>query len=254
MFADLFTDEELHTLETEATRDGSLPFHGHKGQGIIPDLKMQTRGSEELFELKALGYVKSWYPTHDGNVTKQNTHPENACNRRAAKVHDDYVAHARKLDTRFRPHQIGTGNRPKEVGPFEERLNEFGRVRPLVFGPFADVNSEFNVVIKEMAVRGAKKLWNTMLCKTQDDAVGILMWRARVYLGKAIHHANANFLLNQVRGMTEDDRSTRHVSGGATIFGPYGAPSVMMGHANRRRSHVGSRLAYRPRHLISNFS
>ena len=33
-----------------------------------------------------------------------------------------------------------------------------------------------------------------MLCKAQEDAVGILMWRARVYLGKAIHHANANFL------------------------------------------------------------
>jgi hypothetical protein len=47
---------------------------------------------------------------------------------------------------------------PKEgVGPFEERLNEFGRVRPLVFWPFADVNSEFNVAIKEMAVQGAKK-------------------------------------------------------------------------------------------------
>ena len=136
------------------------------------------------------------------------------------------------------------------MGPFEERLNEFGRVqlvRPLVFGPFADVNSEFNVVIKEMAVRGAKKMWNTMLCKTPEDAVGILMWRARVYLGKAIHHANANFLLNQVRGMTEDDRSTqsifnRYVSGREAIFGPYGAPSVMVGHANRRRSHVGSRL------------
>ena len=242
VFADLFTDAELHTLETEAAQDGSLQFHGHKGQGIIPDLKMQTRGSEELFELKALGYVKSWYPTHGGTATKQNTHPETACNRRAAKVHGDYVTHARKLDVRFRSDQIGTGNRPEGVGPFEERLNEFGQVRPLVFGPFADVNSEFNVVIKEMAVQGAKKMWNTMLCKTPEDAVGILMWRARVYLGKAILHANANFLLNQVRGMTEDDRSTRHVSGRTTIFGPYGAPSVMMGHANRRRSHAGSRL------------
>ena len=81
--------------------------------------------------------------------------------------------------------------------------------------------------------------------KTQEDAVGIPMWRARVDLGKAIHHANANFLVNQVRGMTEDDRSTRYVSGREAIFGPYGAPSVMVGHANRRRSHanyVGSRL------------
>ena len=91
-------------------------------------------------------------------------------------------------------------------------------------------------------------MWNTMLCKAQDDAVGILMWRARVYLGKAIHHANANFLLNQVRGMTEDDRSTRYVSGREAIFGPYGAPSVMVGHANLRRSHVGSPLA--PDHLV----
>ena len=68
------------------------------------------------------------------------------------------------------------------------------------------------------------------------------MWRARVYLGKAIHHANTNFLLNQVRGMTDDDRSTRYVSGRAAIFGPNGAPSVMVGHANLQRSHVGSRL------------
>jgi hypothetical protein len=113
VFSDLFTEiteAELHTLETEAAQDGSiigsLQFHGHKGQGI----KLQTRGSEGLFELKALGYVKSWYPTHGGGVTKQNTHPENACNRRAAKVHDDYVAHARKLgnlDTRFRSDRHG---------------------------------------------------------------------------------------------------------------------------------------------------
>ena len=71
-------------------------------------------------------------------------------------------------------------------------------------------------------------MWNTMLCKAQDDAVGILMWRARVYLGKAIHHANANFLLNQVRGMTEDDRSTRYVSGapgGRPYSGPTGPPA-----------------------------
>jgi hypothetical protein len=97
-----------------------------------------------------------------------------------------------------------------------------------------------------------EQYWNAMLCKTiktQEDAVGILMWRARVYLGKAIHHANANFPLSQVRGMTGDelldDRSTQYSLGtcpGGRPFGPYGAPSAMVGHASRRWSHVGSRL------------
>ena len=62
------------------------------------------------------------------------------------------------------------------MGPFEERLNEVGRVRPLVFGPFADVNSEFNVVIKEMAVQGAKKMWNTMLCKMSQYTSTLFGW------------------------------------------------------------------------------
>jgi hypothetical protein len=39
-----------------------------------------------------------------------------------------------------------------------------------------------------------------MLCQTEEQAVGILHWRARVYMGKAIHHAQANFMASQVRG------------------------------------------------------
>ena len=62
---------------------------------------MCTKGPthrDELFELKAIGYVRSWYPTYGNQATSQNKDPARACDRRALKVHDDYVRHAKLLD------------------------------------------------------------------------------------------------------------------------------------------------------------
>ena len=78
-----------------------------------------------------------------------------------------------------------------------------------------------------------------MLCKSVEHAIGIMVWRARVYIGKAIHHPNANFLLDQVRGMSEERQADLFQTRQSDFYGPYGAPSVMVGHTNSRRSHAG---------------
>ncbi len=72
-------------------------------------------------------------------------------------------------------------------------------------------------------------MWRSMLCQSEEQAVGILHWRARVYMGKAIHHAQANFMASQVRGAVPEPPAVRQAQQYARtkVLGARGAPAVM---------------------------
>ena len=65
----------------------------------------------------------------------------------------------------------------------------------LVFGPFNEVNSKFNMLIDAIPTHGATNLWRSMIARDATTAKGPLLQRLRRTIGMAMHRANANSLI-----------------------------------------------------------
>ena len=85
-----------------------------------------------------------------------------------------------------------------QPGPVERRLMSYGKIHPLVFGAFNDVNQGFEDLIKALADYGAAQLWRPMLARNMNEARGALFWKLRRTIGMAMHRANADLVLHRV--------------------------------------------------------
>ena len=129
VFSDLLSWDEMQVAEQR------------RMQGIIPDLIVNgtsvrpagettsnpLHGVTTLLDNKTLCNLKDY----------EGPNPEQAANKREAKVNPGYVASSRGLDNRFHGTQDG------EAGPVEKRLLQFGRrgkVHATVFGTFGDAS------------------------------------------------------------------------------------------------------------------
>ena len=238
----LFVDQILSAVQRrqlagEARADS---HHGGAGHGCVPDFLAHTDGRTKpprLAELKGIGFVKTHYPVPTEPDSRK--HASQAVSARAAKVQGEYTRKVRALDHRFFPDRLPDLRDEHARGPIQERLESYGEIIPLVFGHYAEINEEFARMLKAVAKEGAKAMWRSMLCQSEEQAVGILHWRARVYMGKAIHHAQANFMASQVRGAVPEPPAVRQAQQYARtkVFGARGAPAVMGEFRNGRISH-----------------
>ena len=89
------------------------------------------------------------------------------------------------------------------MGPVEARLRGYQSggqlLARLVFEPYGDASSDFDLLVQDIATTGAKKHWRRMQCKSPTEAFGILVWRIRKRLGVAMVLANARFILERVQ-------------------------------------------------------
>ena len=219
LFADLFSASDMQNLQTDGTR--------HM-QGMVPDFRfLGLRAPIKTFlaELKGITLSPTHYPVQGATHTRIGTEP---CEHRAAAIQSEYVRKARALDTRYRnDHQV------------EQRLQSFGAILPLVFGPFNEVNSRFNTLVDAMATHGATSLWRSMLAKDAAMAKGPLLNRMRRSIGMAMHRANADLILNRVSlvGPHAEGAANRRAQTEARWWGPAGPASVHHDSAASRRYH-----------------
>ena len=129
------------------------------------------------------------YPPVDVNRPEARQY---AVTKRANLIQAEYIGKARRADQRHANTVAG------QVGPVQAKLAQYGTIRPLVFGSFAELNKEFEELIVKAAHIGARRSWRYMHVLSEDNAVGVLLWHLRRRIGGAAVRANAAFLLGRV--------------------------------------------------------
>ena len=106
-------------------------------------------------------------------VTEADLKHEDRCRsveRRAGKVHGDYVKAASKLDAAH------CGTLPDaRPGPVELKLASLGPVQPLVVGHYGEMGGYVDELLELAADAGADKHWQFMRCRDPDTARGIIL-------------------------------------------------------------------------------
>ena len=129
MFSRLIPQEGLARYERNRQR-----------QAIIPDLRIvQTVGREQksvLQECKIISVSQTRY---------QPTWDERGVDKRAEKIHEEYVEKARRVDRTY------CETEPGLVGPVEAKLLSYERVRGLVFGAFGEASQPVHQLIDALA-------------------------------------------------------------------------------------------------------
>ena len=135
-------------------------------------------------ELKTLHYGTSTYPEGTGRC--------GAVARRARMLPGEYRRKARKLDRDL----CGT---PDGVqGPVEQQLQQYGRLRGLVFGAWAEASPDVELLLGLASHLGAERHWMAMGVSDPAAAQGVLAWMLRRRWGMAALRENARLKLERL--------------------------------------------------------
>ena len=141
LFADAIPQQGLNRIR-----------RGRRRQALVPDFKMRGEEGDVLCELKFLNACKSRYPRNlrwrDG---------ARAVERRADGLTEEYCKSAREVDWKYcgvprpPPPQPGVRHPPRQIGPVENRLNGYGRVKGWVFGAWGECSDEVHTMVLKLA-------------------------------------------------------------------------------------------------------
>jgi hypothetical protein len=170
--------------------------------------------------------------TSSFNITSCKTPVE----MRQAMVDKAYVAKAKLLDKKYHPNfsnidtgSVGNITNLNLLGPFSKRLKEFGRgrVRGLIFGPFAEVSSDVEELITFLAqlkaqrlnegTNGNAKSLTSMIKKTLVLKLGLFVHRswARCLIERVSHPGIIDYHSRNLHSQESlDDGHGVHLQGG----------------------------------------
>ena len=141
LFADAIPQQGLSRIE-----------RGRRRQALVPDFKKRGEEGDVLCELKFLNACKSRYPRNP-----RRRDGARAVERRAEGLTEEYCKSAREVDWKYcgvprpPPPQPGVPRPPRQIGPVENRLNGFGRVKGWVFGAWGECSDEMHTMVQRLA-------------------------------------------------------------------------------------------------------
>ena len=153
--------------------------------GIQPDLLIN---GSEICEVKGIGCVKTYY---NKNNASRVTGPVNA---RAKQIDQEYIRKARKLDRKHFPPETYVNG----AGPFETAVKMFGKVTPLAFGAYGEVNTEFEELISQFARRSACTKWRAMGARSEKEANGVIKSQYIKQIAICAIRAQAEYKMNRI--------------------------------------------------------
>ena len=139
LFAPLIPQQGRDQLDGQTAR---------QRQGLVPDFLVYEPdagpGQACLMELKTLHFGTSTYPSSAERCA--------AVTRRARAIHNEYVAKARMVDSRY------CGTPAAEDGPVIRKLCSYGEVRGLVFGAWGEASIDVHrLLLRLHALRSPKR-------------------------------------------------------------------------------------------------
>jgi len=168
-------------------------------QHIIPDFHVIPHGvNATLADVKTISFCHSNYPNRYGNRPMWKTRA-GAVERRQQQVDKDYGHAARAKDRLYNHTPQGT------IGPMEQRLADFGRIRGLVFGFTGEASSDVQGLVDIIAKTGATTHWKTMGARSQLDAANSIKRLARTTLGMAAVRENARHKIARIGLLVSGD-------------------------------------------------
>ena len=168
---------------------------------MVPRFDLHDGCRDTLFDFKTLHYGVSTYPR-----TEERCH---AVKVRAMAVHSEYSRKARALDARWYPAAAN------DDGPIIRKLREYGAVRGLVFGAFAETSPEVDNLARLIADSGASRVHSNGE-PASDDMRDRILHHVRRKWGVLAARSNARLLLSRLacvgRGATSaaDRRTAQH--------------------------------------------
>ena len=164
-------------------------------QGLVPDLRwFDVDRTQVLGDVKTISVCKTRYKNSDFRVGKK----AEAVNRREQAVHREYHRKARDVDKGYNNTEDG------QTGPVQGRLMEFGRVRGLVFGGFAESSDDVATLIGTIATVGASRHWADMGCRNVLEARGAIIAEVRRAVGIEAARSAATLVMERVVAMRGD--------------------------------------------------
>ena len=165
---------------------------GRARQGLVPDFRLQlhteTGNSQlSLAELKVISCCDTWYKPSAGARVR-------GTDKRAQGLQSDYRKKAKTID------QEVLGRDPNSRGPVERRLDEFGEIIGLVFGPWADASKDVHDLVARLA---ESRLKFQMLQQGRpeggsDNELAVIVGQIRRKLSLAVTKANVVCLLSKL--------------------------------------------------------
>ena len=107
--------------------------------------------------------------------------------KRAQKIPREYHTKATKTD---RNHNDWDRN-ANGPGPVEQRLNGFGTVRGLVFGPRGESSEDVERLISACAASGGERRWRELGARSAVEATAFIKYRMRQAIGITAIRASA---------------------------------------------------------------
>lgn len=158
-----------------------------KRQGMVPDFMMLMDGHRQvLLELKTVHQGRTWY---NSTTVKKRC---GAIEKRASRVGPDYTAKARKADAKY------NGTPKGVVGPFQARLEEFGRIEALVIGPRGSASKDVHALVDHIADVGTDLHWQSMGARSKIEARGVIRARLRRSFGICATRAAARLKISRL--------------------------------------------------------
>ena len=114
--------------------------------------------------------------------------------KRADKVHGDYIRHAKRLDREehgLTEEQQNLG----AIGPVQERLASYGRTIGLVFGSFGEGSSSLHALVDNISTAASRASWRRMGCTDIAQAKAFFTTATYKRWGTFIVRANARLRL-----------------------------------------------------------
>ena len=150
-------------------------------QGVIPDLLLDAG----YYELKGI--------RRDGSRSNYSGAAVTGVEKRAVAWQLELQKKVERLDEKIF-HVQGPA-----AGPFQRRLQEIGGVKPLVFGQFGELSDGLEVLLDDIAARGADQAAARYLLREGPGAVAVQKRLLRQRVACCVARAQAGVLLQRLK-------------------------------------------------------
>ena len=156
-----------HGIIPDAAIDVAMPAAVTQRHAIIPTAPQPRR--KLLFDFKTTHHGgTTWYGSARGREDQSG-----AVAARAARVHSEYVRHARRLD---QAHHPGTH-------PIQDRLEQFGQTRAAVIGSYSECSPDVHSLAVASARAWAARNWQEYGSRSEAECYSFIITAYRRQIG-----------------------------------------------------------------------